>query len=226
MYSGYGQWIIKRIGEIPPDSGIAAIIRHSERPDFRDIPVEKWNSTLLTDNGERTAVKFGTALINEAGASSVAAEGWGLERCQLTAEKISEGAKLAGSAGSLYKTLLGLHSPISNYELYRKYLEDDRYFQMVSEWFSTEPYSGPMKAFRPYSMDTISSVVRDHLHSEGGPTIIVTHDLYILPLLNHVFDTQVTEVDFMDGILMARNGNSLDFYSRDAHRTLPVSDFK
>lgn len=225
MYSSYGKWIVKRISEIPVDFELAAIIRHSERPDFKDIPPEKWNSTLLTSYGEESALDFGKALVNEAGASSVAAKGWGLKRCQLTAERIAEGAIQAGSNESRFSSILEFPSPISDLELYRKYLKEGKYFDLVRDWFSANSSMNAMRPYGPYSRDIISRIVKDHMSSEKRVTVIVTHDLHVLPMLNQVFGTNLTEVDFMDGILIARNSDRLLFFTKDSEKSLTVTDF-
>lgn len=225
MYSSYGQWIIKRIGEVPETHEVTAVIRHSERPDFKDVPLEKWNSTLLTSYGEKSALEFGTALVKESAIPIVAAKGWGLERCQITAERIAEGAQRAGSTGSRFSSISGFDSPISDLSLYQKYLSEGRYFEMVKEWVNGDSSDSPLAPYGPYSRDIISKIVNGHMSRENPVTIIVTHDLYILPMLNHIFGGQVTEVGFMDGILIESDENNLLFYTKNSEKSLSKSDF-
>ena len=86
MYSGYGKWIIESLGELPRHAGHVILIRHSERPDFRNIPANIWNNVILTQIGEEVATEFGVALATEAHIPSISAHGWGLERCVITAK--------------------------------------------------------------------------------------------------------------------------------------------
>lgn len=225
MYSSYGQWIIRRIAELPHTSRTVAIIRHSERPDFRDIPPEDWNSVLLTSNGERVAVEFGNALVGEANATSVKAEGWGLSRCQLTAEKIYEGARTSGGTGSAYSEVSDLQSPILDLGLYRKHVKNGKYSEMVRDWFNGGPLSDAMKPYKQYSRKIISNILGGHMLNDRNITIIVTHDLYVLPIINQVFDLRNTEVDFLDGILITSKGEELDFFTKDLQRDLHRRDF-
>lgn len=225
MYSSYGKWIVQKISEIPSDFEITAIIRHSERPDFKDIPPERWNSTLLTSHGEEIAVDFGKALVGEAGAPSVAAKGWGLERCQLTAERIAQGASQAGGDDSSFSSIVDLPSPISNLDLYRKYLGEGKYFDMVRDWFSGSAMNA-LKPYERYSKDIISKIARDHMPVGRRVTIIVTHDLYVLPMLNHIFGGQTTDIDFMDGIILAKSGGRMLFFDRNAQKELPLSELE
>lgn len=156
---------------------------------------------------------------------SVRAEGWGLERCQLTAEKIKEGANLAGSKDSSYSTVNNLQSPILDLELYRNYLKNGKYMYMVRDWFQGGPLGNAMKPFGPYSNQIISRILNEHMPYQHNASIIVTHDLYILPLLNHVFNTKHTEVDFMDGILIAEIGEKVKIFTHNSEKTMGADEF-
>lgn len=203
---------------------VAAIIRHSERPDFRNIPTELWNKVLLTPEGEKVATEFGTALVNESGIPSMNVHGWGLERCIITAEKIAEGARSAGIDGK-YSTLYDLQSPIKDIVLYRKFLNAGKYDIMVEDWLSSNNTDGPFWPFGQYSRRTISKVAKEHMQLINNVTVIVTHDLYILPMLNDIFGVRTTEVGFLDGILMAQGGDELDFYSKDSVKRVSKEKF-
>lgn len=226
MYSKYGEWIINAIGSLSNSGGIAAIIRHSERPDFSNIPVEQWNSVQLTKEGELAARDFGSALVRDAGIARIEAHGWGLERCLVTARKIAEGARLAGSSRSRYSAITDFRMPISDVKLYRKYLEENNYHRMLMEWLSADPSQTPLIPYVDYSRHILYRVVNELMKGKGSMTVISTHDLYILPILNDIFGLLKTDVGFMDGILISRNRDSLDFFSRDSHNNMSLDGLR
>lgn len=226
MYSKYGEWIVGAIEELPDASRMAAIIRHSERPEFTNIPVDQWNAVQLTREGELAAKDFGSALVREAGVGRVDSRGWGLERCMVSARKIAEGARLAGSSKSRFSPITDFRMPISDIKSYRKYLKDNNYHRMLMDWLRPDAVKSPLIPYVDYSRHILSRVVNERMKTAGSIAVISTHDLYILPIMNDIFGLLQTEVGFMDGILIAENGDSLDFYSKDSHRNLRLSELR
>lgn len=224
MYLGYGEWIIERLLKFPKNSSLAILIRHSERPDFNNIPINSWNSVLLTQRGEEVATEFGAALVSEDHFYSVNAYGWGLERCTATAKKIVEGAVSAGS-NAVCSTLADFQSPIQNLELYNHYLQSGKYLDMIENWFSTDNAYSPFHPYTLYSKGIISRIVNECMQLNQTITVIVTHDLHILPILNDIFGGRTTEIGFMDGIIISKNGNMLDFFSRNSSMRFVGNDF-
>ena len=223
MYFGYGKWIIEFMSKPPRDSELTIIIRHSERPDFKNIPMSLWNRVLLTQRGEEAATEFGVALAVEAHFSSITAHGWGLERCVKTAKNIVDGAISAGS-NAVYTTLTDFKSPIENLDLYNNYLQTGKYIDMIEDWFSSNPTMSPFTPYDQYSRHIILRLINEHMQLTNNLTVIVTHDLHILPLLNYVFGSKTRELGFMDGIIISKSGNKLKFISNNCSKNLSCND--
>lgn len=223
MYSGYGKWIIESLGELPRHAGHVILIRHSERPDFRNIPANIWNNVILTQIGEEVATEFGVALATEAHIPSISAHGWGLERCVITAKKIVEGATSAGIS-AVYSPLTNFQSPIKNIDLYSNYLQSGKYFEMVEDWFSSNSVRGPFIPYDMYSRHIVSKLINEHMWLTDNVTVIVTHDLHILPLFNYVFGEK-KEIGFMDGIMISKGDNMLKFFSNNYIKSFSCNDF-
>jgi broad specificity phosphatase PhoE len=225
MYRGYGEWIIDRIAKIPNDRSVVVLIRHSERPDFKNIPISEWSNVLLTKRGEEVARGFGLALASDSKFQSVIGHGWGLERCIITAKLIVEGAKSAGCHVE-YSTLNGFQSPIQNLNLYENYIKDGKYTDMLNDWFSSNSENGPFRPYVQYSRNIISRMLSEQLKVNNNITVIATHDLHIIPIINYIFGLKSIGIGFLSGMVIAKNGNMLEFFSENSVKQLSINDFR
>jgi broad specificity phosphatase PhoE len=87
----WGNQIIEMMAEPSRESPKVAIIRHSERPAFDNLPYDQWDLAELTERGIAQAMKFGEAIGSRSKSKELQTFGWGLRRCQLTAEAICRG---------------------------------------------------------------------------------------------------------------------------------------
>lgn len=220
----WGDWIIKSLSELPKNKPYALVIRHSERQDFDNLPFDQWNEALLTKEGIEGAFNFGYSLCSALKSGNVIAEGWGLERCLMTARRISEGATTAGCKRSRFNVLEDIDSPISDPQRYREYLSTGLWTQMLEDWLSDPSDGSVLKPFRSYASYVLGKVDSNHLPKRKGISVIVTHDLYIYPLLSALFEDRFPQVGFLDGLIITRNKTSLDVFNGD-RRVSVARDF-
>jgi broad specificity phosphatase PhoE len=218
----WGQQIIDKLQKVPARGRHILIIRHSERPDFRDIPVDRWNSVLLTEKGIQAAVNFGESLVGETGLETITTEGWGLERCVITARKIAEGASNAGSRNCKFSIASDLQSPIENHEKYEEYLKSGRWNDMLALWLSSPSENGVMRPFKSYSRGILKEVLENHLPESNCANVIVTHDLHIFPIITAIFNRIELSVDFMDGIMISKYDDGVKIFHNDLSSDAPI----
>lgn len=134
---------------------IVAVIRHSERPNFDNLPCHEWENVGLTTKGTIAATKFGAALSEFENAKSFQIFGWGLKRCIETAEAISKGARNGGCNIDGPSSII-LKSPIADREAYDKPLFSckwDLWDQMINDWLIDETPQTIMLPSRQYGRD-------------------------------------------------------------------------
>lgn len=223
MTLSWGQWIIDYFRRAPNARSSIAVVRHSERPDFKNIPVEKWNTTSLTENGKKVAMELGSRLVRDAGFQSLTSEGWGLDRCVLTARLIAEGAYDAGCRNVRFAEITELPSPVANEEKYGQQLRTGKYREMIEAWLAPGTVSDVMTSYDFYTVNVVNTLLDRHLTGKKGLTIVATHDLHILPLIRSIFGLKLTAIDFLDGIIISRKDGQLVAYHDGSTAQISIS---
>jgi broad specificity phosphatase PhoE len=204
----WGTKIIEAIKQLDGQENTIVLVRHSERRSFDGMPVEKWNSVLLTERGIEAAKQFGKAVTTDAAVKDLRVHHWGLKRCVMTADAISQGAIEAGSNVS-GPTAIQLKSPIVVQKEYQKEIGSVRWEKFVDEWLRASGPQFGMMSSDQYAKEILRELRNEKKSSPSGATIIATHDLHIIPLIKYVFHETQPWIDFLDGIAVKVNHNSM-----------------
>ncbi len=179
-----------------------AIIRHSERPSFDNLPYSEWDIAELTTKGYDVAVEFGKILGIMSKVKNVQVFGWGLKRCQLTAMAISKGAEQAGCRVT-GPSPISLKSPIADRVEYEGALHSGQWESFLTSWLeNSNKNQTAMVPIDRYAKEIFGSLLRSGIISSDSITIIATHDLHILPLMAHAFSKPQRTLDYLDGIVI------------------------
>ncbi|MDG6904703.1 MAG: hypothetical protein JRN20_02830 [Nitrososphaerota archaeon] len=221
----WGKRIIEAVKQLDDRENTIVLVRHSERPSFEGMPVEQWNSVLLTDRGVDVARQFGRAITTEAAVKSLRVHHWGLKRCAMTADAISEGAVEAGSRVS-GPTAIMFKSPILVQKEYQNKVSGLPWNSFVKEWLDSEgPHFGMMSSDQ-YAREILRSLRNEKLSQRGAATIIATHDLHIIPLVKHVFHVTQPWIDFLDGIALRVNHEEVSVAYAGGIKSLSNESFR
>jgi hypothetical protein len=214
----WGSKIIQMLEELDGKGHSVIMIRHSERPDFDNIPQEQWDSVDLTEAGIAEARNFGKALVTQDKIRDLQVFGWGFKRCQTTAQAICEGA--TSQSNRVHKpTKISLKSPVANGNEYRKALVSLTWDKFIGDWLKDG--QSAMVPARKYAEEIYLSLLRDDVCHPGKTTVIATHDLFIIPLARYYFASSSHYVDFLDGVVLQINGNQLKVGYGGEIKTVP-----
>jgi broad specificity phosphatase PhoE len=207
----WGSNVLQMLQEIGNDGNVVAVIRHSERPDFDTLPSDKWENVGLTAKGTIVATDFGHKLSELQNTKSYKILGWGLKRCVDTAEAISAGARDGGCPITGLKSIV-LKSPVANREAYYRALFSgkwDLWNKMIDDWLNNDTQQTIMIPARQYAREVYQSLFAEEFSSSDKITVIVTHDLHILPLARLLFPFTSRYLDFLNGIVLKVNGDQI-----------------
>ena len=197
----YGNNVIELVTKLSRMDRTVLVIRHSERPSFDNIPMEDWNNIGLTSKGVKAAKDLGKALAKEVKISSLSSYGWGLKRCIDTAEAIAAGADGVGCE-IRERGVLRFDSPIADRNKYDNAIRSGHWAEFVASWLSGEVQQNAMVPVDKYAPEIFRGLLDSRFCGAQNTSIIVTHDLHILPLVNYVFDMPVSTLDYLDGIVI------------------------
>lgn len=199
------------------------IVRHSERPSFDNIPVEKQDSVTITQRGIEAARNFGKSLVLEANIDKMKVYHWGLKRCSDTADAIAAGASSVG--GTIFeRESKHLLSPIADIKTYHNALKVGGWNKMLHDWQATEAGHKALVPTKKYSMEIYSKLlVRKEDEDSVNFSVIAAHDLQIFPLLSSVFGGEFNDVGYLEGPVISWNKLRVTFSFGDKTRTMELS---
>lgn len=180
-----------------------AIVRHSERPSFDTIPMEKWGDTTITERGTEAAKDFGRAIVHDAGIYNLRVYHWGQKRCADTADAVATGAKEVGCTVR-ERNALHLLSPIADQGKYEAALKQGQWESLLHDWQATKEGHVAMIPMRRFASETFRTLFGGEISRPDEVSIIVAHDLQIFPLVSSVFGGPVTKVGYLEGLVLCR----------------------
>jgi broad specificity phosphatase PhoE len=205
-----GKRLLQFCTKFSPSTRKIVVIRHSERISFYGVPMEQWDGIGITENGSSAAKKLGKSLAEVSGFPSANVLTWGQKRCAETASAMAEGL-VEGGASISAQDNLRLSGPISDYPAYKEMILTGQWQKMLDLWQRADSRAKGLTPVAEYA----SSSFREILNSRNSPpnqlTIIVTHDLHILPLACHAIGTSVLLPDYLDGFVIAEQNDKMLF---------------
>lgn len=192
----WGNQILDAVRQFEVQENLVLIVRHSERPSFDGIPYEQWRHVELTEKGIQVARSFGKVLSSST--KTMRVHHWGLKRVVMTAEAISIGARESGIKVH-GPTPIPLRHPISNQEEYDRNLRSKTWEAFLNAWLKGAEQSAMIPADR-YAREIYRDVLREKSLAPDGITIVTTHDLYLMPLINYIYHPSSPWIDFLDGV--------------------------
>ncbi len=184
-----------------------AVIRHAKRPDI--ISLENERDLSITKEGYAAAVKFG----KEIGVSDSTLQfqifSWGSRRVIETAEAITIGLKQA-KRNAIGPSQIFFASPMKNSKEYERAFYSGHWNEFIENWMNGK---NPQTAFYPveeYAKTTYRSLLDEKYCTTGKVTIIVTHDLHIMPLIKYAFPSFCCWLKYLDGIVLKDDGDKIN----------------
>ncbi len=144
----YGNDVLGLMKSLPPKDKTIIVVRHSERPSFDNIPMNRWNTVGLTSRGVEAAKGFGRKLARDLGGTGLRVYGRGLPRVIDTAAAVAEGAKSDGGR-VVEQRAIRLRSPITNRSAYQEAQQSGQWLEVVKEWLGGAAET-PMVAIHEY----------------------------------------------------------------------------
>jgi broad specificity phosphatase PhoE len=185
-----------------------AVIRHSERVSFHDVPMEKWDSVGITESGLTAAEELGRALVKDARISRVRIYSWGQRRCVETAAAISKG--LVEEGASVYSSgSLSLKGPISDYGAYKEMIMTGRWQEMLDSWQKAKDVKGSLIPIAEYSPMIFREILALETSRREELRLVVTHDLHIIPLACYAMEAVVNPPDYLDGLVIGQQDSKI-----------------
>ncbi len=217
----WGNQILNAVKQFDAQENLVLIMRHSERPSFDNIPFEQWRSVELTPRGIEVAKSFGKAVSTSS--QNLRVHYWGLKRCAMTADAISMGAREAGSRVH-GPTDIALKHPILNQVDYDRELKSQRWESFLTMWLKGGEQSAMIPSDK-YAREIFRDVLKEKSSSPDGVTIVATHDLYLMPLINYIFHPATPWIDFLDGLALKiyKDNTAVVSFGGDV-RKLPVNE--
>jgi broad specificity phosphatase PhoE len=219
----YGNSVLDMVARLHAVNETVLVIRHSERPAFGDLPIEKWDSVGLTERGIEAAREFGRALAREGEVRSLGAYGWGLKRCLDTADSVVAGAKDGGSQVS-GQGALRFSSPIADRPKYDAALGSGHWEEFVDDWLNGQAHDGALVPAHKFATGFLRELFERKLPDSGGVSVIVTHDLQIYPLVSFLVGVPIRKLDFLDGLLIKAGPQDVEVGFGGTVRTLLRSE--
>ena len=203
----YGKRVVELARRFPERKDMTVVVRHSERPDFAGVPKKDWNDVGLTSNGFEAARMMGRALAQITEASQLDSYGWGWRRCLDTANAIAAGATAAGYS-SAYLGPIHMKSPIANRQVYDRQLGTKDLEETILDWLNDKDQN-VFVPVREYTKEILERLVAIRGKDSDAFTVVATHDLHILPLLSGVFGKPIRYIDYLDGLVIRPEGESI-----------------
>jgi hypothetical protein len=178
-----------------------AIIRQAERPEFSSL--ENENNLGITCNGRKAAIQLGEAMASAQKRASFQVFSWGSRRVIETAQAISAGMSQTGNRKVEVSSAV-FESPIKNREEYEKAFALGHWNEFIKNWLKGDGETS-QSAFLPvqsYAKKTYKALLGEKFCSPGKITILVTHDLHIMPLVKFAFPSFCSWLDYLDGIVI------------------------
>jgi broad specificity phosphatase PhoE len=174
--------------------------------------MEQWDSIGITENGASAARRLGRSLAGVAGFPRVNVVSWGQSRCAETATAVAEGLTEGGASVSAAATL-NLNGPISDHSAYKEMITSNRWQEVLELWQRAASTKGSLTPIAEYASSSFTEILASTTSPPNQLTLIVTHDLHILPLARHAAGTKVPLPDYLDGFVISeREGEFLFGY--------------
>jgi broad specificity phosphatase PhoE len=218
----YGGGVLSLLLQLPEMGKTLVVIRHPERPSFHNLPIEEWDKAQLTANGIQAAKEFGGALARDATIDSLAIYSWGLKRCAETADAIASGAERAGCE-IIDRKEIGLKSPIADRGKYDAALRAGDYNRMLNDWLSPETKQTTMVPVDEYAPEIFGELLDSSTYSQHRTTVVVTHDLHVIPLARHVFGFPIPMPGYLDGLVAKANSKQVQIGYSGMHKSIERS---
>lgn len=170
--------------------------------------MEEWNSVGITENGFAAAKELGGSLVRNAKISRATVYGWGLRRCVETAAAIALGL---GDEGAIVRSMgnLDLKGPISDHSVYDDMIRTGRMQEMLDSWQRAEDVKRSLIPIAEYGPMVFRAILDQATSRRDELTLVVTHDMHILPLASHAMRTTVDLPDYLDGLVIGSMGRKI-----------------
>lgn len=201
--------LLHYVATFSPGDRTIAVVRHSERASFHNIPIDEWESIGITENGYLVAKNLGKSLAKVGGFSRANIYSWGALRCVETAVAVAQGLVEEGVSARSPGNLT-LRGPVSDYAAFKEFLTSGRWTEMLESWQSGRDVKGSLMPVAEYA----PMIFKEILHPRTSPreelSLIATHDINVLPLVRHAIKANVDPPDYLDGLVIGEHGNEIE----------------
>jgi broad specificity phosphatase PhoE len=185
--------------------------------------MERWDSIGITENGTRAAKALGEALVDSAHPMTARVYSWGQRRCAETAQVIADSMS-ERDVETEGPERLELKGPISNLAAYKEFIATDRTQEMLDSWQRGEDINGSLVPVAEYAPEVLRRILGLSGGLRNGLALVVTHDLYILPIISHAFRRPVEPPDYLDGIVIGQDTDQVNLRYGELSRVAQAAE--
>lgn len=214
-----GDFVLDLLKEDPETDKTIVLIRHSKRDSFEGIPDALREGVEITSEGIGMARLFGESLGQIAPGRPLFLGHTVAHRCKMTAESIRDGYLPSGQV-----RILGcqpaIESLVVDHEKFIALRNEFGLSELIRKWLDRE---FPETVFRDphrYSDEILGRLLSFPLDNQGDLLVVVAHDVTIFPIVYSVFGKKVKPVEFLNGIVITTNGQTVKIRFNDAECSL------
>lgn len=206
----------------PPGTRKVAVLRHSLRISFANVPMDLWDEIGITERGVEVARNLGRSLADDGDASTLNVYGWGMKRCHETADAIAEGAKERGRPVRREGSI-SLEGPIFDFAAYKEWILAGKYREMLDVWQRAGDTRGSLTPVAEFSPRVFREILDPKISPPGEASVVVTHDFYLFPIACHAFGKLVEIPDYLDGLVLGETEDGMSVGYRGSVRSTDVA---
>jgi len=222
-----GEFVLNILREVPADTKTIVLLRHAKREPFWEIPHHLRGRVEISPEGISMARKFGESLVRITPGNRIVLWHTPANRCRMTAESIRDGC-LPGIRARVLASRPELPHPVEDLEKFSA-LEQELGWEILSRRWLCKGVPG-LSDPRAYTCEILKNLLEVPGIGSGDILIVVVHDIMIIPLLSCIFGKMITEIGFLNGIVLTSNGDFItawfsgEGYSLKRKRIIPQDD--
>jgi len=201
-----GGFILGILRDMPEDRKTIVLLRHAKRNSFLGIPHRLRGRVEISPEGISMARKFGESLRDTMHGKRLVLSHTPANRCRMTAESIRD-----GSLPWIRVQILGckpeLPHPVKDTGRFSALGQELGWEILFDRWLKQGVGNDVLSDPRPYTSEIVKNLLEVPGVGSKDIFIVVAHDIMIIPLLFCIFGKKITDIDFLNGIVLSCDGD-------------------
>ena len=214
-----GDFILNQLQEAPAGARTIALIRHAERDSFEGVPHNLRKGAEITPEGMVMARRFGASLGKSFPGKHLALGHTFATRCRMTAESIRDGYS-PGTRAHILGCEPELEHPVINLENFIALENRLGWNTLFCKWMEQEIPEDTLRNSHQYTAEILRQLVAFPGACGQDLLMVVVHDITLFPLIFSIFRKKVDAVEFLNGIVLTVEGNSVGIRFSNAEFSL------